>query len=108
MSRVPTQTVPNHAQSLQPAIRRETLNPGWFRYPIVRRVRELLFVFVAYFVAGKCGLAVPFTSGNVSPVWPAAGVALIAVLIVGYRAWPGIALGAFFVNFFSPIPHQAA
>ncbi|HEV8525410.1 MAG TPA: MASE1 domain-containing protein [Terriglobales bacterium] len=65
-------------------------------------------VFVGYFVAGKLGLSMPFTSGNVSPVWPPSGIALAAVLVWGYRVWPGIALGAFLVNFLSPIPHAAA
>jgi len=69
---------------------------------------KLAVVFVGYFVAGKLGLQVPFTDLNVSPVWPAAGVAVAAVLIWGYRVWPGIAAGAFCVNFFSPIPHAAA
>lgn len=52
----------------------------------------------------KLGLSVPFTNGNVSPVWPASGVALASVLLWGYGIWPGIALAAFFANFLSPIP----
>jgi PAS domain S-box-containing protein len=39
----------------------------------------------------------------VSPVWPPAGIALAALLLVGYRVWPAIAAGAFLVNFLSPI-----
>jgi PAS domain S-box-containing protein len=61
-------------------------------------------VFALYLAAGKLGLSVPFTSGNVSPVWPASGVALASVLLWGYEVWPGIALAAFLVNFLSPIP----
>jgi PAS domain S-box-containing protein len=44
----------------------------------------------------------------VSAVWPAAGIALAAFLLVGYRVWPAIAAAAFFVNYFSPISPQAA
>jgi len=69
---------------------------------------RLATVFVAYFVAGKLGLAAPFTSGDISPVWPASGVALSAVLLCGYRVWPAIMAGAFLVHFLSPIPHLAA
>jgi signal transduction histidine kinase len=69
---------------------------------------QTALVCIAYFVAGRIGLAVPFTSGNVSPVWPAAGIALAAVLLFGYRVWPGIVLGAFLANLLSPIPHVAA
>src|SRR5688572_3097584 len=64
---------------------------------------ELAVVFASYFIAGQVGFAVPFTTGNVSPVWPPAGVALAALLLVGYRVWPAIAAGAFLVNFLSPI-----
>jgi PAS domain S-box-containing protein len=69
---------------------------------------ELSVVFVAYFLAGQVGLAVPFTSENVSPVWPAAGIALAAFLLVGYRVWPAIAAAAFVVNYLSPISRQTA
>jgi PAS domain S-box-containing protein len=31
-------------------------------------------------------------------VWPAAGIALAALLVLGYRAWPAIIVGAFLVN----------
>ncbi len=65
-------------------------------------------MFAAYFIAGEFGLAVPFTSGNVSPVWPPSGIALAAVLLWGYRVWPGIAAAAFLVNFLTPIPPIAA
>jgi hypothetical protein len=79
-------------------------------HPVLRAeyLLKLAAVTAAYFLAGELGLSVPFTSQNVSPVWPAAGVALAAVLIWGCRMWPGIAAGAFLVNFFSSIPHPAA
>src|SRR6266568_3341598 len=64
---------------------------------------RLALVFVLYLAAGKLGLSAPFTSGNVSPVWPASGVALASVLLWGYEVWPAIALAAFLVNFLSPI-----
>jgi PAS domain S-box-containing protein len=61
-----------------------------------------------YLVAGAAGLAVPFTTGNVSPVWPASGVALGCLLIFGPSVWPAVAVAAFLVNFFSRIPPLAA
>ena len=73
-----------------------------------RHFLRLVIVFAAYFGAAKVGLAVPFTSSNVSPVWPAAGVAVAAVLIWGVRIAPAIALAAFLVNFLSPIPRIAS
>jgi PAS domain S-box-containing protein len=77
-------------------------------FRLVPYVLRLGLVFVLYLLAGKAGLAVPFTSGNVSPVWPASGVAIAAVLLWGYGIWPGIALAAFLVNFLSPIPRLSA
>jgi PAS domain S-box-containing protein len=68
---------------------------------------RVLAVFAAYFVAGKIGLSSPFTSENVSPVWPASGVALSAILLFGYRIWPGITAAALLVNW-GNLPHGAA
>jgi len=65
-------------------------------------------VSLAYFVAGRLGLATPFTSGNISPVWPASGIAVASILIYGNRIWPAIFLGAFFTNYLSAIPHVAS
>jgi PAS domain S-box-containing protein len=77
-------------------------------FPRARYLLRLTAVFFLYLAAGKLGLSVPFTSGNVSPVWPASGIALAAVLLWGYGIWPGIAAAAFLVNFWSPIPPLAA
>jgi integral membrane sensor domain MASE1 len=43
------------------------------RLPYLLKVASLA---LAYFAMGRLGLSVPFTSGNVSPVWPPAGIAL--------------------------------
>src|SRR6185437_5608114 len=75
---------------------------------VLKCVLQIVVVCVAYFVAGRLGLATPFTSANVSPVWPASGIALAVILLWGYRVSPGIAAGAFLVNFWSPVPHKAA
>jgi two-component system, NarL family, sensor histidine kinase FusK len=78
------------------------------RQVVFRYFLRVSLVFLAYFMAGELGLSVPFTSGNVSPVWPASGIALAAVLLWGYGIWPGIAAAAFLINFLSPIPAEAA
>jgi signal transduction histidine kinase/ActR/RegA family two-component response regulator len=56
-----------------------------------------IFIFV-YFVAGKFGLMLASLHASASPVWPAAGIALGALLVLGYRGWPAIFIGAFLVN----------
>ena len=68
---------------------------------------QVLVTLTTYLVAGKIGLASPFTSNNISPVWPASGVALAALLVFGYRIWPAICAAAFVVNW-PAIPHLAA
>jgi len=63
-----------------------------------RWLLEIVVLAVVYFAAAKLGLSLSFAGTNVSPVWPPTGVALAAVLLLGYRVWPGIWLGAFLAN----------
>jgi signal transduction histidine kinase len=58
----------------------------------------LAAVFGVYVVAGKLGLSLAFVHANASPVWPPTGIALAALLTLGYRVWPAIFAGAFCVN----------
>src|SRR5438128_9302509 len=51
-----------------------------------------------YFIAGKLGLMLASLHASASPVWPAAGIALGALLVLGYRVWPATFVGAFLVN----------
>lgn len=51
-----------------------------------------------YLVAGKLSLLLAFVHKSASPVWPPAGIALAALLVLGYRMWPAIFVGAFLVN----------
>jgi signal transduction histidine kinase len=52
-------------------------------------------VAVAYLAAGQIGLLLPIAGGNVSLVWVPGGLALAAVLLLGFRVWPALAIGAF-------------
>ena len=70
---------------------------------------QITIVFAAYFIAGKLGQATTnMRSGNLGPVWPAYGIALAAILIYGYRVWVGIAVAAFVIALWSPVPPMAA
>jgi diguanylate cyclase (GGDEF)-like protein len=51
-----------------------------------------------YFLAGKLGLSLAFFHPSATPIWPPTGIVLAALLIFGYRLWPGALLGAFLVN----------
>src|SRR5204862_6871399 len=55
-------------------------------------------LILIYFLAGKPGLKLAFLHASASPVWPPAGVALGALLVLGYRTWPAIFVGTSLVN----------
>src|SRR3989344_1316123 len=60
---------------------------------------KLAGLFAAYFLTGRLGLKLDAINGFATLVWPPAGIAFVAFLLWGYRVWPAIFLGAFFVNF---------
>jgi len=64
----------------------------------VRNLLEILGLAVVYLVAGKLSLLLAFVHASATAVWPPTGIALAACLLLGFRAWPGILLGAFLVN----------
>ena len=65
------------------------------RFPTLPAIGILIFV---YFIAGKFGLMLASLNASASPVWPPAGIALGALLVLGYRVWPAVFVGAFLVN----------
>lgn len=58
----------------------------------------VLGIAAAYYVTGRLGLLLAIPPGYASPIWPAAGIALGAILIGGYRGWPGVLSGSWLVN----------
>ena len=58
----------------------------------------LLGVAAVYAVAAKVSFLFTIPPGNISPIFPAAGVALAAAMILGRKALPGIWLGSFAAN----------
>jgi len=65
----------------------------WGTPPVV-----VLGLAAIYLLAGKLGLLLAFVHASATAVWPPTGIALAAFLLLGYRVWPGIFLGAFLVN----------
>ncbi|MFL0801607.1 MAG: EAL domain-containing protein [Agarilytica sp.] len=69
-----------------------------------RMIALWLGVAVVYTIGAKLGLLLAFEQSNTSPVWPPTGIAIAAMLHYGYRAAPGVLLGAFITNLMTSIP----
>src|SRR5690349_20887863 len=70
---------------------------------------RLALVAVAYFVSARLGLELALVHGQVTPVWPPTGIALVAILVFGVRIWPAVAIAALAVNLpIGPNPVGAA
>ncbi len=65
------------------------------RFPTLLAAAVLALV---YFVVGKLALKLAFFHASASPVWPPTGIALAALLLLGYRVWPAIFIGALAVS----------
>ncbi len=65
---------------------------------------RVVLLIALYFIGGLVGKETSFLSGSVALVWPPAGIALAAILLFGYRFWPGVALGAILFSFMNGMP----
>jgi len=64
-----------------------------------RRYLAIVALTALYFAAGKFGLSFfGLLHPSASPVWLPTGIAMAALLLLGYRVWPAIFVGAFLVN----------
>lgn len=59
---------------------------------------QLGLLATCYFAAAKLGLSYAVVGKTVTLVWPPSGIALVALLVGGYRLAPGVALGALAAN----------
>src|SRR5436190_23785597 len=64
----------------------------------------ILAIAAIYYGAAKLGLDLAFAAPSVTAVWPPTGIALAAILLFGYRVWPGVALGALLANAWTGVP----
>ena len=70
----------------------------------VAEVARILLVALVYYVAARVSLRLSLVGRQVTPIWPPTGIAVVGLLVLGRRTWPGIALGALLVN--APISHS--
>jgi PAS domain S-box-containing protein len=76
----------------------------WIQNQRLTTFTRVVLLIALYFIGGLIGKTTTFLSGSVALVWPPAGIALAAILLFGYRFWPGVALGAVLFSFMNGMP----
>ena len=70
---------------------------------------QMAVVALAYWLAATVSLRLALVHGQVTPIWPPTGIALVAILVFGRRVWPAVFLAALAVNLpIGPSPVGAA
>ncbi|HEV8337527.1 MAG TPA: MASE1 domain-containing protein [Candidatus Polarisedimenticolia bacterium] len=92
------------AETVAPAFAPPRESISWRSSDLLR----IALLVALYFVTAKLGLLADAVSGFATTVWPPAGISLAALSLFGIRLWPGVALGAFLVNFTAGAPWLAA
>ena len=64
----------------------------------LRQAAAIGAVAAVYVAAARIGLALDAVSGFATYFWPPTGLSLAALLLFGFRLWPGIAIGALVAN----------
>jgi PAS domain S-box-containing protein len=76
--------------------------------PDIRAIARYVFVVVVlalvYYGAARLGLRYASIGQSISLVWPPTGIAFAALVLLGKRHWPGVALGAFLANAATAVP----
>lgn len=60
---------------------------------------QAVLMAVIYYGLAKGSLVFAAVNGYATPIWPASGIALAAVLLFGYHLWPGVFLGGCMAHF---------
>ena len=68
----------------------------------------LITVTALYFGSGRLGLSLGAVSGFAALIWLPSGLSVAALFLWGFRLWPAVTLGAFFVNLFTGAPWPVA
>ncbi|WP_341733544.1 MASE1 domain-containing protein [Microcoleus sp. EPA2] len=65
-------------------------------------------IALIYFWASQFAISMLTLSSEVSPMWPAAGIAQVALLLFGRQLWPGVAIGGFLFSMSDPSTNIAS
>jgi len=96
-----------------PTVRRDHLSLGLQRVKsLLRRYlpdsMRIAVLAAVYFATARLGLSLGAVNGVATAVWPPTGISLAALLLSGYRLWPGIACGALLANLSVGVPFLSA
>ena len=69
-----------------------------------RVVVQIVALTTVYVLAARLGLAMDAVSGFATLVWPPTGIALAALILRGFKLWPGITIGALVANLMTGAP----
>ncbi len=69
------------------------MNPKVFSHR-AKKFLLILTIALIYYVTAKFGQYLAIPPGFITPVYPPSGIALAAILLMGYRVWWGVWLGA--------------
>jgi len=59
-------------------------------------------IALIYYLASQFAISTLTLSSEIYPIWPAAGIAQVALLLFGRQLWPGIAIGGFLFSMSAP------
>lgn len=59
-------------------------------------------IAIIYYLASQFAISTLTLSSEIYPMWPAAGIAQVALLLFGRQLWPGIAIGGFLFSLSVP------
>lgn len=77
--------------------------------PFANQLPQLAALALLYWAAARLSLNLALVHSQVTPIWPPTGIAVVAILLMGRRVWPAIAVAAFAVNLpIGPSPAGAA
>ena len=78
-------------------------------HPTAVYLVRLVLLAAVYYLMAWFGLQYASIGQSVSLIWPPSGIAFAVLTLLGYKYWPGVALGAFLANAtITPIPLHAA
>ena len=69
------------------------------RSPFFSQLALLSLLALVYYASGRFGLGLAGSNPHATVLWAPTGIAIAALLLLGYRAWPAVMVGAFFVNY---------